>query len=154
MTTSQLRGVRILAEMTDTQLNALAKYGQTLEFSPAQMIVQQGDDSNALFLVLDGKVGAYIKESHGNEVHLRTIESGGHFGEVGLLENTGRTANIRAMSQCRLFSLDEKAFQELLKTPDLAAPLLHGLSRSLAIRLADVTNRMAQLWSLKDTWQV
>jgi CRP/FNR family cyclic AMP-dependent transcriptional regulator len=140
--------------MTDAQLNALAKYGQSLEFSPAQMIVQQGDHSNTLFLVLDGKVGAYIKESHGNEVHLRTIESGGHFGEVGLLDGGGRTANIRALSQCRLFSLDEKAFQELLKTPDLAAPLLHGLSRSLAIRLADVTNRMAQLWSLKDIWQV
>jgi CRP-like cAMP-binding protein len=154
MNTSQLRGVRILAEMTDAQLNALSKYGKVLEFAPSQMIVHQGDDSNALFLVLDGKVGAYIKESHGNEIHLRTIDSGGHFGEIGLLESGGRTANIRAVTQCRLFSLDEKSFQELLKMPDLAAPLLHGLSRSLAIRLADVTNRMAELWSLKDAWHV
>jgi CRP-like cAMP-binding protein len=140
--------------MTDAQLNVLANYGKILEFDSSQIIVQQGDNSNALFFVLDGKVGAYVKEPHGNDVYLRTIDSGGYFGEIGLLQGGRRTANIRAVSKCRLFSLDEKSFQELLKTPDLAGPLLHGLSRSLALRLADATNRLAELWSIKDLWYV
>lgn len=139
--------------MTDAQLNALSGYGKLLEFAPSQLIVEQGAPSNGLFLLLEGKVGAYVTEAHGNEVHLRTIESGGHFGEIGLLGGK-RSANVKAISRCRVFSLDDKAFQGLMKTPDLAAPLLHGLSRSLAIRLADVTNRMATLWSQKDLWNV
>src|SRR6476646_5086167 len=98
MTTSPLRGIRILADMTDAQLNALANHVKILEFAPSQIIVQQGDNSNALFFILDGKVGAYVKESHGNEIHLRTIDSGGYFGEVRLLQGGRRTANIRAVS--------------------------------------------------------
>src|SRR6266496_3775807 len=150
MNAPELRGIRVLADMSDAQLNALAQFGKVLEFPPAQVIARQGDRSNSLFFVLEGKVGAYATEPHGNEVHLRTIEGGGHFGEIGLLDGGTRTANVKALSQCRVFSLDEKAFQQLLTKPELATPLLYGLSRSLAIRLADVTSRMATLWSLKD----
>ena len=154
MQTPELKNVRILAEMSHAQLDALLKYGQIVEFSPGQTIVKQGSASDALFLVLDGKVGVYATEEHGNEIHLRTIEKGGHFGEIGLLEGGKRTANVKALERCRLFSLDGKSFKQLLQVPELAVPFLHGLSRSLAIRLTDMTNRVTQLWALKDMWTV
>ena len=138
--------------MSDAQLAALGEYGEVVEYTASESIVEQGEPSNGLFLVLEGKVGAYVTEPHGNEVHLRTIESGGHFGEIGLLEASRRTATVRALTRTRLLSIDKKVFQELLKAPELAVPLLHGLSRSLAIRLADLTNRVAELWALKDIW--
>jgi len=152
MSTPELRGIRILAGMSDTQLASLGKYGEVVEYAPSESIIEQGEPSDGLFLVLEGKVGAYVTEPHGNEVHLRTIETGGHFGEIGLLEAGRRTATVRALTQSRLLSIDKKAFQELLKAPELAVPLLLGLSRSLAIRLTDLTNRVATLWALKDTW--
>jgi len=154
MDTPELRGVRILADLNNAQLHALLRYGSIAEFSPGQIICRQGETSESLFLVLEGKVGVYVSEAHGNEIHLRTIESGGHFPEIGVLEGGNRTATVKALSQCKLFRFDAKAFQDLLKAPELAAPFLHGLSRSLAIRLTDLTNRVGALWSLKDFWTI
>ncbi len=154
MNPPELRGVRILADMTNAQLQMLLTYGQVLPFAPGQIIVGQGNTAEALFLLLEGTVGAYVRDQHGNEVHLRTTESGGHFGEVGLLDAGRRTANVRALTQCTVFRLDAGAFKELLKAPDLAVPLLYGLSRSLAIRLADITRRLSELRAHDELWMV
>jgi CRP-like cAMP-binding protein len=71
-----------------------------------------------------------------------------------LLQSGTRTANVRTITQSRLSRLDKEAFQGILEVPELATPFLHGLSRSLAIRLADVTNRFADVKSFKDVWAV
>lgn len=154
MTTPDLRGVRILADMTNAQLGALLNYGEILQFDAGRVIVAQGDRADALFLLLEGKAGAYVTDPYGNETHLRTTEAGGHFGEIGVLEAGSRTATVKAVTPCTVFRLNARAFRDILKTPDLATPLLHGLSRSLAIRLADITARFAELRSLKDAWLV
>ena len=154
MNPPELRGVRILADMTNAQLQMLLTYGQVLPFAPGQIIVGQGNTAEALFLLVEGKVGVYVRDQQGNEVHLRTTESGGHFGEVGLLDAGRRTANVRALTQCTVFRLDAGAFKELLKAPDLAVPLLYGLSRSLAIRLADITRRLSELRAHDELWMV
>src|SRR5437870_2032124 len=69
MNPPELRGVRILADMTNAQLQMLLTYGQVLPFAPGQIIVGQGNTAEALFLLLEGTVGAYVRDQHGNEVH-------------------------------------------------------------------------------------
>jgi CRP/FNR family transcriptional regulator, cyclic AMP receptor protein len=150
----ELRTIRILADMSSSQLDALSNYGEVLRLSAGEAIVRQGDPADAMFLLLDGKVGAYVTDPKGNETHLRTIESGGHFGEIGLLEHGRRTASLRTMTPCQVFRLDASAFGELLKAPDLAVHFLHGLSRSLALRLADITSRFADARSFKEAWML
>ena len=154
MKTSELKGIRILAGLSLEQLGALAEHGEVLDVPASQLIFEQGQPADAMYFIIDGKVGVYAIGPAGGEVHLRTIETGGHFGEIGLLQSGTRTANVRTITQCRLSRLDKEAFQGILEVPELAAPFLHGLSRSLAIRLADVTNRFADVKSFKDVWAV
>ena len=154
MNTPDLRGVRVLADMTNDQVGALLNYGEWLRFAPGEQIVKQGEPADALFLLVEGKTGAYSTDARGNETHLRTTETGGHFGEIGVLESGIRTATVKAITPCVVFRVDAPRFRELLKAPELATPLLHGLSRSLAIRLADITNRFSELHALRDVWMV
>lgn len=154
MSTPDLRGIRILADMTNDQVDALMSFGEVLRFAPGEKLVKQGEPANALYLLMEGKISAYSTDARGNETHLRTTETGGHFGEIGVLESGVRTATVKAISDCAVFRMDAQQFRNLLKSPDLAAPLLHGLSRSLAIRLADITNRFSELRALKDPWMV
>src|SRR2546428_951709 len=106
MASAQLKGVRILADMTDTQLDELQRYGKITQLAPGQAVIGQGDESDAMYLVLEGKVGAYVTDPQGNETHLRTIESGGYFGEIGLLVAGKRTASLRTLSTCTVFRID------------------------------------------------
>src|SRR5215469_10673467 len=123
MANPDLSGIDILSGMAPTQQEALAKFGKTIEFPAGAQIVEQGGLSDALFLVLRGKVGVYGTDEHGGQVHLRTIESGGHFGEVGWLKAATRTANVRAILPSTLFKLDGDSLEELMRTPEFAAPL-------------------------------
>ncbi len=154
MAASELRGIHILADLTDDQLGVLINYGEILPFAAGHKIVNQGERAEAMFMLISGKVAAYVKGKDGNESHLRTTEKGGHFGEIGLLEDGIRTTSVRAETNCRVFRLRKDSFREILRKPELATPLLHSLSRSLAIRLADITSRLSDARSLKDAWLI
>jgi CRP-like cAMP-binding protein len=154
MSAENLRNVRILSGMTDAQLEALLPHGNVLQFAPGKHIIKQSDKADSLYLLLEGEAAAYITDRLGHETHLRTMDSGGHFGEIGVLQGGTRTANVRAVTDCTVFQLEASAFQGVLEDPDLAVPFLHGLSRSLAIRLTDISNRFSELHSLKDAWMV
>lgn len=154
MEASELRGIHVLAEMNDEQLGELAAFGEVLPLGAGQKIINQGERADAMYLLVSGKVSAFAKGKDGNESHLRTTEAGGHFGEIGLLEEGIRTASVRAETNCRVFRLRKESFRELLQRPTLATPLLYGLSRSLAIRLADITSRLSEARSLKDAWHL
>jgi CRP-like cAMP-binding protein len=151
---SELRGIHILADLTNEQLGELINYGEFLPYAVGHMIINQGERADAMFLLVNGTVAAYVKGKDGNESHLRTMEAGAHFGEIGLLEDGIRTASVRAGTNCRVFRLRKDSFREILQKPELATPFLHSLSRSLAIRLADVTSRLSDARSLKDAWTV
>jgi len=154
MGASELRGVHILAELSEEQLEVLATYGEILPFTAGHRIVTQGERADAMYLLISGRVAAFAKGKDGNESHLRTTEAGGHFGEIGLLVDGIRTASVRADTNCRVFRLQKDSFRQLLKRTELATPLLFSLSRSLAIRLADITNRLSEARSLKDAWHL
>lgn len=152
MPVADLQCVHILADMSKAQRSAFAEYGEVSEFAPGREIITQGKAADALYVLVDGKVGVYVTDPAGGEVHLRTIESGGHFGEMALLQASPRTASVRALAPSTVFRLDSDSFKRLLQNTELAAPFLHGLSRSLAIRLADITKRLADAQSLKEFW--
>lgn len=154
METSELRKIHVLANLTDEQLVALQIFGEFLAVTAGQKIVSQGERADAMFMVVSGKATAFVKGKDGNESHLRSTEAGGHFGEIGLLEHGIRTASVRAETNCRVFRLGQESFQAILKQPELATPLLYSLSRSLAIRLADITSRLSDARSLKDAWHL
>jgi CRP-like cAMP-binding protein len=154
MATSELRKIYILANLTDDQLGALLAFGEILPVAAGQKIISQGERADAMFMLISGKVAAFAKGKDGNESHLRNTEAGGHFGEIGLLEEGVRTASVRAESDCRVFRLNKESFRKILKQPELATPLLYSLSRSLALRLADITNRLSEARSLKDAWHL
>jgi CRP-like cAMP-binding protein len=145
MAALDFRKIGILGGMSAAQHDALAKYGAAVEFSAGQGIVEQGSNSTALFLVLKGKVGVYATDGQGGQIHLRTIRSGEHFGEVGWLNADMRTASVRAILQSTLFKLEAKALEELMRTPELAAPLLYALCFSLAARLASTTRKVVEI---------
>lgn len=154
MATSELRKIHVLANLTDEQLAALTTFGEIVSVAAGQKIISQGERADAMFMLISGKVAAFARGKDGNESHLRSTEAGGHFGEIGLLEHGIRTASVRAETNCRVFRLGQDSFQAILKQPELATPLLYSLSRSLAIRLADITSRLSEARSLKDSWHL
>jgi len=76
-----------------------------------ETIVKEGDMSDAMYLILRGRVD--IKDRAGHVV--RSLADGDYFGEIGLLLATPRTASVVAQTQCDLFVLKRNEFSKILR---------------------------------------
>jgi hypothetical protein len=94
-----------LAERTD-----IAQGLETLDFTEAQPIVEEGDAADGLFLVFDGTARA---ESRQGEV-LREYGAGDFFGELALSSGKPRSATVRATSSTvTVLKLPVSAYEKL-----------------------------------------
>lgn len=84
---------------------------QNAESFPAGHVVfREGDSGDKMFAVLAGAVDIVI---HG--VKVETVEAGGVFGEMALVEEKPRGANAVVAADARLVAIDHKRFLFLVQ---------------------------------------
>src|SRR5439155_9362902 len=120
-----LRRVRILAGLSDLQLE---RFVQFMELHPVRQwteIVKQGSPGDAMYLVLEGEVRVRTMIA-GKERILVTLAPGEFFGEVALFDYGPRSADVVANQDSLLLKISAAALQRLIsESPDLAAPVMY-----------------------------
>lgn len=102
------------------------------DFAEGATIFEEGDFSREMFVVIEGQVDI-VKDGN----ILETVNPGGMFGEMALIDASPRSAGAVARCDCRLVPVDQQRFQFLIQqTPFFA---LHVM-RVLAERLRRVTH--------------
>jgi CRP/FNR family cyclic AMP-dependent transcriptional regulator len=104
------------------------------------VIFSQGEESGSLYLVLEGRLKAYLSDAEGKEVILSFIEQGEAFGELSLLDGKPRSASIMALTQTRCAVLSRLHFLNCLNSNPRIAIQLLGL---MASRLRNSTASIA-----------
>jgi hypothetical protein len=61
-------------------------------------IVREGEPADAFYVLVSGKACVFKQGANGTEIPLNTLRPGDTFGERGLLEQTTRSATVRAGS--------------------------------------------------------
>ena len=77
----------------------------TLETAEGNVVVQQGEPGDEMFLIASGVFEAAVD---GQPV--RTMQQGDHFGEIALLLNAPRTATVRCVQAGSLWRLRREDF--------------------------------------------
>ncbi len=130
-----LRRVKALAELNDEQLARFAQYMETLTVHPFIEVVKQGDPDDGMFLVMDGELRVRLMIG-GKETVLATLGSGDCFGEVALFDQGSRSADVISNTDCILLKISSEAFDKLRReAPELSAPILYSISKTLATRI-------------------
>jgi hypothetical protein len=136
-----LRQVKVLAGLHEEQSESFARYMERVEIPQFGHIVRKGDHGDAMYLVLEGELRA-LTIVDGRESTLTTIAPGEAFGEISLLDQGPRSADVIANQDSVLLRITAAAFERLLReAPALAMPLLLGLSRALVGRVRHLTKR-------------
>ena len=79
-------------------------------YNPGEMLIRQGSGDQSLFIILTGTVN--IKEGHGDTV-LAVLGAGDILGEMALLTQMRRTANVIAREPVIALKLDKLRFDQL-----------------------------------------
>jgi len=110
------------------------------EYADGEVIVQQGESGNCMYVVQQGEVEA-IAESGGREMRLRKLGPNDFFGEMALFGTETRSATVRALGPARVLTIDKKSFLGgIQEDPSLAFRIVKVMSQ----RIRDLTQRLAE----------
>lgn len=115
-----------------------------------QLLAMEQDWGESLFLVLEGLAKVRIHNGDGMEVVLAVLGAGDLFGEIAVLDEQVRSADVVALTSVQLVKLRGASFRDAVRTdPDLALAVirleterLRDLSRRFAIQASDATTRV------------
>lgn len=142
-----LRHVPLFGNLTDEKLQWIAQNGTVAHVPAGQIHAREGDPVEHLHIVLDGEL-RITKQVDGADVVINTFTPGTFFGEVPLLLGTAFLASGWALSDTRIFKLDQSAFRKiLLAYPEVSAVVLATMADRISI-LQSVAIQREKLMSL------
>lgn len=136
-----LRRIRMLADVEERLLASLLPYLEVVKVPAFGVVVNKGDHGDALFMVLEGEVRARVMLD-GKETTLGTLGVGECFGELAILDQGPRSADVIANQPSVLIKVSAGALKKMFtEAPALAAPFTFALARVLSQRVRVLTKR-------------
>ena len=148
-----IRRVPLFRALSDEQAACIAAGVVKQRFRRGEVIVERGQKSNALFILLNGGARVLSADARGREVILAVLRPGDYVGEMSLIDNAPHSATVRAESQTDMLVLAQADFEACLPSPaSLPYAVMHGLVQRLraadrqieSLALLDVYGRVAR----------
>jgi len=154
MTSSDfLRSIDMFSGLSDELLQPIAKESESINLQRGDILFQEGDEPNDLYIVTIGRIAIGNKSFDGRESLVALMEPGDLFGEMPLFRSDGRSAEARALEDSSVVVIPYSPVKNLYKNnPDLlwrVVDMLVDRLKSTDIALADtmfldVTGRTAK----------
>ncbi len=130
-----LKTIDVLSFFHESTLERIAQESKEFSLEPEVIIFEEGDQGNAMYIVLDGEILIYQGENV-----LTTMLPGTFFGEMSLIESVPRTASARTLAPSILLEINEPQFQEYFATQPQA---LMAIMKTLSARSRKISNGLA-----------
>ena len=127
-----LHGAGILADAPRVVLESLASQAGDFRIPAGQVIIRQGEQADAFYVLISGHVAVSGHAPGGPEVDFPPLGPGDFFGEIGLIHHRPRTATVIATTECRLLAIDGETFLNAVQGSLLSAAVLDGSQARLA----------------------
>lgn len=127
-----LRSVPLFSRLSDEHLQLLVKNLGIQTFQRGDMLMQQGDIGEELYIIVSGQVRIFTINEVGQDLSLIIYRPGDFLGELSLLDGQPRSANAQAMRRTTTLTLHRTAFLETISTnPYIAQAVIEALAARL-----------------------
>ena len=117
-----LRSLALLRDASRSTLYEIADGIVDVAVEPGTVIIREGEDADALFVLVSGLVEATGHSAKG-PVLLRTMSAPDYFGELGVMRGVPRTATVTAVAQCELWRIPADVFAAALSEAGVSGAL-------------------------------
>lgn len=146
--------VPIFENLNDEELSEIVNIIEHKEFTKGDTIFIEGDISNTLYFINEGKIKLYKYTKDGKEQILHVLSEGEFFGELELIKPSKYGFNSKAIVDSKICTLTKDEMKEIMmRKPEIGIKVLETVAgrlskvESLVQNLAtnDVDSRMAYL---------
>ena len=96
VSTAVLRAVPLFSSVPDEQLRTLATVVTRRSLTRGATVMVAGDQTDSLYIILSGRLKVMMSDAEGKEVILSILGPGEFFGEMGLIDDSPRSASVVA----------------------------------------------------------
>ena len=122
-----LQSVSFFSNIKFQQLSSLAKSTNLIEFSKDEVIINQHDIADSLYIILDGEVEVEV-----NKKIVANLGTGTCFGEIAIVADVKRTATVRSITSILALKLSAKHFQLFIEdNPKISIKLMKDIVNKL-----------------------
>ncbi len=135
-----LRGAPLFSGLESAQLLELLPHLSLVKMGPDTTLFTEGDQGDALYVVLTGRVSIRRDLKSGAFHELAELGDGAVFGEMAILDGSERMAGAVAVAETIVAVLPRSTFERLAaEHAPLVQPLLRSMSTTLCSRLRELT---------------
>jgi len=110
----------LFSGLSQKQLSKISKSGMERKFEAGTTIIKEGETGVGFYLIIDGKAEVRKKKKV-----LSTLSSGDVFGEMSLIDNQPRSADVVALTPTTTFTLSSWAFAGVVTgDPEIALGMM------------------------------
>src|SRR5688572_17215766 len=123
---------KIFPDLPADVIESLSHAGKINEYPDKTVLCHEGKREKVFYIILDGKVGIYKR--FGSDWSLLAYKQGGEFfGEMALLLDEPRSANVVTAGSVRVIEIERDTFQKsMLANPTMALALTQLTLRQLS----------------------
>ena len=142
----ELLKFKIFEDIAPEELDAVLEISNEVSFKPGDTILEEssyGTDSD-FYVILQGNVKIELQASQINSddklnKRLTVLKSSDIFGEMGLLRNRRRSAQVTAYSDLKVLKVNQqKLFQLFVNNPRLGYIIMKNLASILSDRIMEM----------------
>ncbi|MBE0627390.1 MAG: cyclic nucleotide-binding domain-containing protein [Burkholderiales bacterium] len=154
VSTLLLRNVPLLSVLSESELVLLTKVVVRKSYVRGSQILRAGDPTDSLYILISGRAKVFMSDLDGKEVILAILGPNEFVGEMGLIDNSTRSASVMALESCEVVCISKSDFKRCLaENFDMAMTVMRGLVKRLrdadkqvgSLALMDVFGRVARL---------
>lgn len=135
----------LFSGLSHDELLALVRLTDTVTFSQGAKIIQAGEEGHCLYLLLSGTAVVQAPPPAG-KVELATLKIGDFFGEISLVDEGPRSADVTALEDCELLRVTRTTIGVLAGLqPAAAVQILSSIGRELVQRLRTANQKYLDL---------
>lgn len=136
-----LKNITLLSDLAPKYLAALEAVAITRNYKKNSTVVTEGDETDSLYVIISGSVRIYVSDDEGREVTLNTLKPGDAFGELALLGDLRRSANVTPLEDSCCWVISKSDFLNCMSHyPQISRHIIKSLIERVVSLTDDVSS--------------
>jgi CRP-like cAMP-binding protein len=138
--------IPLFDQLTHVQKEHLAEFIQYAFYKSNKAIFTEGEKGETLYYIISGRVEVIKDSLSGEKTVLAKYRKGVTIGEMSLVDNSTRSATVRATEDTEMLYLTRENFEKILGLyPQTGIRVLKNIAAHLSLRLRDASGKLADL---------
>lgn len=132
---THIKDLPIFAEFTRQELEAFVELADPIMFKVGETIVRQDDPGDCMYVLVSGTV-TVTHHRNGKAIELAILQRGDFFGELALVDEAPRSADVKANDNCMLLKVPSSVLRALAGVYPMAAlKFFYATARVAVVRM-------------------